>query len=106
MADDTQTTTTEVKTMWFETLLESLYVALEKNKGNKTILEILRDLRAKGYQNDYLIEKVQKQVGTTAAARLKGLLTVGGKASAKSGRKQAVPREGPGIFTRIKGIFK
>ncbi|OGT35980.1 MAG: hypothetical protein A2W28_08675 [Gammaproteobacteria bacterium RBG_16_51_14] len=106
MADETQTTTTKVKTMWSESLLESLYVALEKNKANKTIIEIIRDLRAKGYQNDYLIEKVQKQAGTTAATRLKGLLTGGGKASAKSGRKQAAPREGPGMLTRIKGIFK
>lgn len=107
MVDDTQTTTTEVKTMWSETLLESLYVAMEKNKGNEIVLEIIQELKAKGYKNDYLIEKIQKKVGPNAAVRLKSLLPSGGKKSAKSGQSRVVAsKKKPGLFTKIIGIFK
>jgi hypothetical protein len=105
MTDDTQTT--EVKTMWSETLLEALYVAMEKNKGNKIVIEIIKDLRAKGYENDYLIEKVQKKVGPEAATRLKNLLFSIKKQSGKARqRKSTASSKGPGIMTKIKGFFK
>ncbi len=106
MVDDTQTTTTEVKTMWSETLLESLYVALQKNKED-VLKEVLDELKAKGYKNDYLIEKVQKKVGPNAAVRLKSLLPSGGKKSVQSGQSRlAASKKKPGMFTKIKGIFK
>lgn len=104
MTDDTQTT--EVKTMWSETLLESLYVAMEKNKGNAIVMEIIQDLKAKDYDNDYLVEKVQKKVGPAAATRLKGLLHGMGRSTVKSGRQKTVTKDASGVLHRIKGIFK
>jgi len=105
MTEDTQVT--EVKTMWSETLLEALYIAMEKNKGDKIVIGVIKDLRAKGYENDYLIEKVEKKVGPTAATRLKILLIKGGKQSGKSGQRQTTaPKKSPGIIARIIGFFK
>jgi len=46
MSDDDDKT--EMKTLWSETLLEMLYVALRKNRSDKDILECLKDLNQKG----------------------------------------------------------
>lgn len=113
MAED-PTTMTEVKTMWSETLLETLYVAMEKNKGNGVVVPILKDLKEKGYEKDYLIEKVGKKVGPAAAARLKNIYAGGGKAAAPSaGASQqtastvrAAPQKPAGMVSKLKGLFK
>jgi len=102
---------TEVKTMWSETLLESLYVAMEKQKGNKIVIGIIKDLKAKGYENDYLIDKVGKKVGPAAAARLKSLLSGGAPIKAASPQRSAQGRstgqkDKPGIIDKIIGLFK
>jgi len=65
---------TEIKTMWSESLLETLYVVLRKEKEDKMIQEIIVDLRAKDYDDEYLINKVNKKVGPAAATRMKALL--------------------------------
>ena len=98
--DETKTTTTEVKTMWSETLLEALYVALEKKVGDAKIREILGELKEKGYKKDYLIEKVGKKIGPNAADHLKRIFSSAG-AKAAAGKKQ-----GAGLVGKIKGIFK
>lgn len=96
--DDTTTTTTEVKTMWTETLLEALYVALDKKASDAKVREILTDLRQKGYTRDYLVEKVTKKLGPNAADQLKRVY-----ATSKSG---SAGKKNPGLVGKIKGIFK
>lgn len=117
MVNDTQTTTTEVKTMWSETLLESLYVALEKNKSD-VLMEVLDELKVKGYENDYLIEKVKKKIGPNAVVILKNALGIAGDAKSSAGatpqeqnvkeqlKKIKEAKQDKGILSRIKNIFK
>lgn len=109
---------TEIKTMWSESLLETLHVALRKDKEDALVQEIIVDLRAKDYDDEYLINKVKKKVGPNAAVRIKNLLdgkTTGGsggdgkplskadqaRANAAAKRRQ----ENPGLMGKIKGIF-
>jgi hypothetical protein len=109
---------TEIKTMWSESLLETLYVALKKDKEDALIQEIIVDLRAKEYDDEYLINKVKKKVGPTSATRMESLLagkTTGGsfsgekplskadQARANAAKKRA--KENPGLVGKIKGIF-
>lgn len=105
---------TEIKTMWSESLLETLYVALRKEKEDAVIQEIIVDLRAKEYDDEYLINKVTKKIGPTAAVRMKGLLTgnttgadkplsKADQARANAAKKRA--KENPGIVGKIKGLF-
>lgn len=75
MADDTTTNDTTIKkTLWSETLLDILYDALERNRPDYVLLEILTDLRGKGFKKHYIIQKVEKNSGEQAAKRLKRLL--------------------------------
>ena len=75
MADDITTSdTTLKKTLWSETLLDILYDALEKNRPDYVLLEILTDLRGKGFKKQYIIQKVEKNTSEQAAKRLKRLL--------------------------------
>ena len=73
MADDSTTRddTTLKKTLWSETLLDILYDALERNRPDYVLLEILTDLRGKGFKKQYLIKKVEQNNGEQAARRLK-----------------------------------
>lgn len=115
---------TEIKTMWSESLLETLYVALRKDKEDELIQEIIVDLRAKEYDDEYLINKVTKKVGPTAAARMKNLLagkTTGGSFTSGGAKEEkplskadqaranaAAKRKGEqksGLVGKIKGIF-
>lgn len=85
--------------MWSETLLEALYVALEKKAADAKIKELLVELSGKGYKRDYLVEKVTKKIGPNAADHLKRVYA--GMKSAGGGKKQDV-----GLVGRLKGIFK
>lgn len=111
---------TEIKTMWSESLLETLYVTLRKDKEDSVVLEVIADLRAKEYDDEYLINKVKKKVGPNAAVRMKNLLdgkTTGGSVSAGAekplskadqARANAAAKrrkENPGIVGKLKGIF-
>lgn len=114
----------EVQTMWSESLLEHLYLALKKNKEDSMILELIEELRAKEYDDDFLIKKVTMKVGATGAARIKALLsgkTVGGSNLAGGAAEEkplskadqaranaAAKRRGEqksGLVGKIKGIF-
>ncbi|MCG8378781.1 MAG: hypothetical protein MI865_04810 [Proteobacteria bacterium] len=108
---------TEIKTMWSESLLESLYVALRKDKEDKIVQEIIADLRAKEYDDEYITNKVKKKVGPTAATRIVALLSgkttssaVGsdGKPMSKADQARAnaaKKKSEQGLFGKIKGIF-
>jgi hypothetical protein len=114
----------EIQTMWSESLLEHLYLALKKNKEDAMILELIGELRAKEYDDEFLINKVTMKVGATGATRITALLsgkTVGGS-SAVSGAAVEKPlsqadqaranaaakkraQQKPGLVGKIKGIF-
>ena len=108
---------TEVKTMWSESLLESLYVALRKDKEDKIVQEVISDLKAKEYEDDYIINKVKKKVGPTAAVRIEALLNGKTMSGAISGdgkplskadqarANAAKKRAQEGLVGKIKGIF-
>ncbi len=115
----------EVQTMWSESLLEHLYLALKKDKEDAMILELIEELRAKDYDDEFLIKKVTMKVGATAASRMKNLLagkTTGGSFTAgenagedkplskadQARANAAAKRRGeqkPGLVGKIKGIF-
>ena len=65
---------TVTKTLWSETLIEVLCVTLQKNKPDDQILKILRDIRAKGFKDAYVISKVRNDLDNVAASRVKALL--------------------------------
>ena len=61
-------------TMWSESLLDGLYVAIAKPGTEAVLKDLLSELKAKGYEEDYLIEKVEEKVDAKAADRLKVML--------------------------------
>lgn len=111
----------EVQTMWSESLLEHLYLALKKDKDDALLWEIIEELRAKDYDDDFLIKKVKQKVNTDAAvSRITNLLagkTTGGSSAFGAGEEKplskadqaranaAKKRANEGIVGKIKGIF-
>lgn len=65
---------TIAKTLWTETILEILYEALKRNKDDAAITEVLKEVRSKGFKQDYIFEKVTKKVDKQAASRVKTLM--------------------------------
>lgn len=114
----------EVQTMWSESLLEHLYLALKKNKEDTMILELIEELRAKEYDDEFIIKKVTMKVGASGATRITALLsgkTVGGSnaisgaaaekplSKADQARANAAAKkraqEKTGLVGKLKGIF-
>lgn len=115
----------EVQTMWSESLLEHLYLALKKGKDNAFVLELIEELRAKEYDDEFIINKVTRKVGSTEATRVEALLsgkTVGGSSVAGSNTTTEKPlskadqaranaaakkraQQKPGLMGKIKGMF-
>ena len=62
MNDDTDTTHKTVqKTIWSDTLVEMLIVALKKNKGDDQILQLLKEIREKKFEAKYITGKIRKE---------------------------------------------
>jgi len=115
----------EIQTMWSESLLEHLYLALKKNKDDEMILELIGELREKDYDDDFIIKKVTMKVGGAAVTRVTALLsgkTVGGsnvsgapavekplskadQARANAAAKRRAEQKKSGLVGKIKGIF-
>jgi len=72
--NDNSSTTTTVRTIWSETLLEILYESLQQNKPDDPIREVLRDLRIQGMKPDAIIREVAKKADEQATVRVMGLL--------------------------------
>lgn len=96
---------TEVKTMWSESLLEGLYDALKKQKGDRVLVGIIRELKAKGYESRYLIDKVSKKIGPKAGDRMRELLSRGAKKAASRRKRSNQPAQ-QGLLARIMAMFK
>lgn len=91
MSDKDADMTTSARTMWSESLFESLYLALRKGKENDVIMGIVNDIKAKQYKDNYIIRKTKKDLGAVEGARVEALLT--GKAI---NRPVAKPDHSPG----------
>ena len=72
--EDTDTTKTTAKTLWSETILEILYETLRRNKPDKELLGVLKEVQQKGFKRDYILEKVLKKVDERSATRVRQLL--------------------------------
>lgn len=64
---------TVAKTLWSDTLIDMLLVALNKNATDEQLKDIIKDLNKKGYKNYYLEDKVNREVGEDAARRVRRL---------------------------------
>ena len=73
----------ESLTMWSESLMESLYVALRKQKPDKILKQIIEELKAKGYEDKYLLNRAREKVGPRAETRVAELLGHGGQQEEK-----------------------
>lgn len=73
MTDDT--TKTVHKTLWSETLIEVLLLALKKNESDNKIVEILRELKQKKFRAGYITDKVRRSLSDSEAARVKKLMS-------------------------------
>jgi len=65
---------TVAKTLWSETIIEMLCLALKANKSDQQIKELLLECKQKRFKARYLTEKVRKEVDEAAAARIKRLM--------------------------------
>jgi hypothetical protein len=62
--------TSDLGSLWSETLLEMLFDGLRNDWSGNALLQILRELNQKGYKLDGVVEKVRKKMGSDAAKRL------------------------------------
>ncbi|MEE9117557.1 MAG: hypothetical protein V3U02_03040 [Calditrichia bacterium] len=61
------------KTLWSETLIEILMVALKGNNPDDVIKDILKELREKGFKSHYISKKVEKELGIEGVRRIKAI---------------------------------
>lgn len=74
MDDQDATSLTTAKTLWTETILEILYQTLKDKKPDNAVIEVLKEVRQKGFKTEQLVEKVEKKVDKQAALRVRALL--------------------------------
>lgn len=63
--------TTDLTTLWSDTLLEMLNDAVQNDWSSNALKEILLELNKKGYKPERALRKVEKKYGQEAAAKLK-----------------------------------
>ncbi len=85
-------------TLWSQTLYEGLFSALKREKVNeKVVMSAIAELKAKQIPIEMVYNQVQRELGTAAVARLKRIISPGGKRATK---------EQGGLFSFVKKIFK
>jgi hypothetical protein len=94
-------------TMWSESLIEGLYIGIAKSGNDNALKDLIRELKEKGYETNYLINKVTTNVGPAEGRRLKALMGLGGAAAsaskAKVNVKAKVKEKKKGFFARLFG---
>ena len=65
---------TVAKTLWSDTLIDIFIIALRKNSTDEQLQDIIRELNAKGYKNDYLIDKAGREIDENTARRVRLLV--------------------------------
>jgi len=73
MTDDKRDETV-AKTLWSETVIDLLSIALEREKSDEQVKELAQECMQKGFNKDYLVQKISKEIGNKAAFRLKQLI--------------------------------
>lgn len=74
MEEVENTSMTTAKTLWTETILDILYLALKYDKPDKDISELLKQLRMKGCKPLYIVKKTRQKLGEGAASRVRALM--------------------------------
>ena len=69
MSDDT----TLQRTLWSDTLFELLVVAIDK-KSDSQVLEILKEIKQKGYKKAQVMRFCEKRFDAAQMRRLKGII--------------------------------
>ena len=69
MSDDT----TIARTLWSDTLFETLTIALQK-RGDDDVVGILREIRQKKYKKAQVMRYCEKRLDAAALRRLKSLI--------------------------------
>lgn len=64
---------TLAKTLWSETLIEVLVAALRKKSPDDRVVNILKELKQKKLEEDYIEDKIRRELGDLAAIRVKKL---------------------------------
>lgn len=72
MDEEDDTSATTAKTLWTETILQVLYLALKYDKPDEDVIKILKQM--KGSKPDYIIKKVEQKLGDAAASRVNSLM--------------------------------
>jgi len=62
--------TTDLGTLWSETLFEMLNDAVQNDWSLNAVTEILKELHSKGYRIERVVRKIKKKYGDEAASRL------------------------------------
>lgn len=73
MTDDTTQHTVQ-KTLWSDTLIEMLIVALKKEKDDNQIIDLLKEIKGKNFEASYVTGKVRKELDEASADRVKKLM--------------------------------
>ena len=68
------TSVTIAKTLWSETLIDLLIVSLEKGQTDEQVISLLKELKQKKFNPDYIVRKVNKNLSEKEANRVKLLL--------------------------------
>lgn len=74
MMQDSEQDKTVAKTLWSETMIDTLLVGLQKNVADEKVRELIKEITAKGFRSSYIIDKVTKELGTPASVRVKRIL--------------------------------
>ncbi len=96
----------QVKTMWSESLFDSLYLALRRKKEDNIIKGIIQDLKLKDYSDRYIINRVKQEIGSIAATRIEILLTGKPPAPVNKGNKpKRNKKPKKGLLEKIRQFF-
>lgn len=66
--------TTDIRTLWSETLIDILCDAVEHNWSRNALVEILRELSAKGIKPTQAFKIIENKYGSATAAKIKKLV--------------------------------
>ena len=88
-------------TMWSESLIDGLYIGIAKSGNDNALKGLIKELKDKGYENNYLINKVATNVGPVEGRRLKALMGLGGTAATLS--KAKVKEKKKGLLSKMLG---
>jgi len=72
MEEVDNTSATTAKTLWTETILEILYLALKYDKPDEVVRKVLTQMN--GCKPDYIINKVDQKLGKRTALRVRMLM--------------------------------